>query len=204
MKQHEKSNVQNIEIHNLQMAIGNNNTTNGTQPQLKKGGSKKIAAIIGAVATFCTISGISIYSVYNHINDCFGDDSLPEIIEPLPEAESSLSGTVDSEEYKIFLFSEYSKITIYQETNMTATLNFETNSVSITAYLASGKNDTLSMSRKNSTEWEEKVIFNETGTHKIVATAVAPDGSALEDIIEVEVIPISFDEMNLDQLLQLN
>lgn len=83
---------------------------------------------------------------------------------------------------------------------MTATLNFETDSVSITPYLASDKSDTLSMSRKNSTEWEEKVIFNETGTHKIVATAAAPDGSVLDDTIEIKVIPISFGDINFDQL----
>ncbi len=52
------------------------------------------------------------------------------------------------EEYNIFLYSEYSKITIYGENNMTATLNFETDEVAITAYLASGKVDTLSMNRK--------------------------------------------------------
>ena len=85
---------------------------------------------------------------------------------------------------------------------MTATLNFEADSVNITAYLASGKSDTLPMSRKNSTEWEEKVIFNETGTHKIVAAATAPDGSVLEDTIEVEVIPISLGNINFDQFFQ--
>ncbi len=106
----------------------------------------------------------------------------------------------NSEPYNIILFSEYSKITIYQETNMTATLNFEAESVTITAYLASGKIDTLSMSKKNSTEWEEKVIFNETGIHEVVATATTPNGDVVENSIQIEVIPISLNNINFGQL----
>ncbi len=83
---------------------------------------------------------------------------------------------------------------------MTATLNFEHDEVSITAYLASGKVDTLIMNRKNPTEWGKKVVFNETGIHKIVATAVAPDGRTIEGITEIEVIPINLGDYNFDQL----
>lgn len=85
-----------------------------------------IEKIIGIGTIFCTLSGITALSIYNCVN----------------------SGIDDTEPNSIILFSEYSKITIYQETNMTATLNFETDSVSITAYLASGKVDTLVMSKK--------------------------------------------------------
>lgn len=103
---------------------------------------------------------------------------------------------ITAPQYEIYLYSEYSKVTLYQETNMTATLNFEADSVSITANLASGNTDTLEMSRKNSNEWEKKVIFNETGVHEIVVTAITPNGDVLENSIEVEVVPISFDFLN--------
>lgn len=141
----------------------------------KKGKINIASLIISAVATFCTISGITIFSVYNDVT----------------------SGKYVTEPNSIILFSEYSKITIYQETNIIATLNFETDSVSITAYLASGKSDTLSMNQKNSTEWEEKVIFNETGTHKIVATAIDCDGNEISDTISIEVIPMSINLENI-------
>lgn len=142
--------------------------------EIKKISKSKLPMILSVVGLIITVSGVSFVWLIN-------------LFAPAPENQ-------------ITLFSEYSKITIYQETNMTATLNFEADSVNITAYLASGKRDTLPMSRKNSTEWEEKVIFNETGTHKIVAEAIAPDGSALEDTIEIEVVPVSFDNLNIDQL----
>lgn len=80
---------------------------------------------------------------------------------------------------------------------MTATLNFETDSVSITAYLASGKVDTLVMSKKSSYEWQEKVIFNEVGTHKVVASAIDRNGIEITDTISIEVIPLSVDYENI-------
>ena len=85
---------------------------------------------------------------------------------------------------------------------MTATLNFETDEVTITAYLASGKVDALTMDRKNSTEWGKKVIFNETGIHKIVATATAPNGCVIEGTTEIEVIPVNLGDYNFNQLFQ--
>lgn len=144
--------------------------------EIKKISKSKLPMILTVAGLIITISGVSVTWLVN-------------LLTSAPENE-------------ITLFSEYRKIAIYQETNMTATLNFEADSVNITAYLASGKSDTLPMSRKNSTEWEEKVIFNETGTHKIVAAATAPYGSVLEDTIEVEVIPISLGNINFDQFFQ--
>ncbi|MBS6587055.1 MAG: hypothetical protein KH345_13005 [Eubacterium sp.] len=134
-----------------------------------------IEKIIGIGTIFCTLSGITALSIYNCVN----------------------SGIDDTEPNSIILFSEYSKITIYQETNMTATLNFETDSVSITAYLASGKVDTLVMSKKSSYEWQEKVIFNEVGTHKVVASAIDRNGIEITDTISIEVIPLSVDYENI-------
>lgn len=79
---------------------------------------------------------------------------------------------------------------------MTATLNFEADEVSITAYLASGKVDTVILNRKNATEWGNKVEFDEIGIHTIVATAVAPNGRTIEGSAEVEVIPINLGGFN--------
>lgn len=129
------------------MINGKLDTIQKDTDEIKRISKSKLPMILTVIGLIFTVSGVSVVWLIN-------------LFTPSPEK-------------KITLFSEYSKITIYQETNMTATLNYETDSVSITAYLASGKSDTLSMTRKNSTEWEEKVIFNETGTHKIVATAAA-------------------------------
>ena len=46
---------------------------------------------------------------------------------------------------------------------MIASLNFEANAVSITAHLASGKEATVPLERKNTTEWQKKVEFEEIG-----------------------------------------
>lgn len=73
------------------------------------------------------------------------------------------------------------------------TLNFETESVIITAYLASGKSDTLQMNKKSSSEWYKRVYFNETGKHTIIATATTSDGNIIENSISIEVIPITLD-----------
>lgn len=59
------------------------------------------------------------------------------------------------------------------------------------------------MNRKNSTEWGKKVIFNETGIHKIVAAATAPNVCVIEGAAEIEVIPVNLGEYNFDQLFQL-
>lgn len=92
---------------------------------------------------------------------------------------------------QITLSSEYNTIKIFSETNITATLNFEAESVIITAYLASGKSDTLQMNKKSSSEWYKRVYFNETGKHTIIATATTSDGNIIENSISIEVIPIT-------------
>lgn len=141
-------------------------------------------------------------------------DDTTITVEPPPHVESTpLISTkpptasfepTSPDEYMIFLYSEYSKITIYGENNMTATLNFDADEVSITAYLASGNVDTLYMNRKNSTEWGKKVIFDEVGVHKIVASAVAPDGNIVEGTTKIEVIAVNFDDYNFGQLFPFN
>lgn len=39
-------------------------------PPLQKSNRNKLGAIIGAIATFCTISGFSVLSVYNCVSNC--------------------------------------------------------------------------------------------------------------------------------------
>jgi hypothetical protein len=87
--------------------------------------------------------------------------------------------------------------------DMTASLNFETDAVIITAYLASGGENTVSLERKNATEWQKKVEFTETGVHEIVVTATAPNGKVIENSIEVEVTPVSIDMDRINQYLGL-
>lgn len=140
-----------------------------------------VTIILGIGAIAATIWS-AIYSVhYNDNNPIFDESKITNSI------------TVDEPMYELYLYSEYSKITIYQENNMTANLNFDTDCVKITAYLESGKVDTLDMNRKNSEEWGKKVIFNEVGTHEIVAEAVTPEGDTLKYSIKVEVIPMNVD-----------
>lgn len=243
LKINNKPQTQKIKIGTLQVITSNNNTSNGS-PKPPKRGRQKIAAIIGVITTFCTISGLSVSSVYKHVCANPDEGSISETIElsgtgdssdteessgtgelsgkaeppktnkphsttesmisTEPSKASESSGTTNSEEYKIYLYSEYSKITIYSENNITATLNFEAEEVSITAYLASGGVDRLYMNRRNSTEWGKKVIFNETGIHKIVAVAVAPNGEEIKGSTEVEVIDINIGDFNFDQLFQFS
>lgn len=149
-----------------------------------------VTTILGIGAIAATIWG-AIYSVHNNDNNSIYDES--QITNSIIAAEPM---------YELYLYSEYSKITIYQENNMTATLNFDTDCVKMTAYLESGKVDTLEMNRKNSEEWGKKVIFNEVGTHEIVAEAVTPEGDTVKYSIKVEVIPVSVDMNIIEDIFQ--
>lgn len=131
---------------------------------IKRNSKSKIALVITTIAAVATISGVTIKDIVQKSH-------------------------VDTTQYEIYLYSEYSKVALYQATDMTATLNFDTDSVSITAHLASGASDTLTMERKNSTEWQKKVKFIETGIHEVVVTATDPNGNIVETSIEVEVVP---------------
>lgn len=97
---------------------------------------------------------------------------------------------VASSEYTIFLSSEYSKLKVHAQTDLTATLNFDTSAVTISAYLDSViDGDTLSMIRNNETEWHKMVYFEHTGTYEIIATSIAPNGETIENSLKIEVIP---------------
>lgn len=93
-------------------------------------------------------------------------------------------------EYNVYLSSEYTKLKVNAETDLKATLNFDTDSISISAYLNSViDGDTLFMTRNNETEWHKKVRFEHIGTYEVIATAVAPNGDIIENFIDIEVIP---------------
>lgn len=93
-------------------------------------------------------------------------------------------------EYKTYLSSEYTTLRVNAITDLTATLNFDTDSISISAYLNSViDGDTLLMIRNNENEWHRKVYFEHTGTYEVIATAIAPNGETIEATIEIEVIP---------------
>lgn len=97
---------------------------------------------------------------------------------------------ISTSEYKIYLSSEYTALKVNSVTDLTATLNFDTDSISICAYLNSViDGDTLLMIRNNETEWHKKVYFEHTGTYEVIARAMAPNGETIEATLEIEVIP---------------
>ncbi len=97
---------------------------------------------------------------------------------------------VSQSEYKIYLSSEYTTLKVTAATDITAALNFDANSVSLSAYLDSvADGDTLLMTRNNETEWHKKVYFEHLGTYEVIATAVTPDGETVEASLGIKVIP---------------
>lgn len=140
---------------------------------IQKATKSKLSIILAIISLVLTVSGVSAWEIYNHYKERHNEN----------------------EQYEIYLYSEYSKVTVGIEIDLTATLNFDTDSVSVSAYLASGNKDTLAMEQKNETEWQKKVYFEETGIHKIVVTAVDPKGNIVEDTIEVEVIPVELNNI---------
>ena len=133
---------------------------------IAKSNTSKLPIIIAVITLIVTAIGV--YIAYLQYNDSH----------------------VASSEYEIYLSSEYTKLKVNAETDLTATLNFDTNSISISAYLNSViDGDTLLMTRKNETEWHKKVCFEHIGIYEVIATAIAPDGDTIEKSIEIEVIP---------------
>lgn len=132
----------------------------------------KIMSIVAFFAALVTISGFSL------------KDFLITFTRKQPEP---------PQHYTIYLSSEYYRLELGAQTDITATLNFDTGSVNITAYVDSNKSgDTLKMFQKNETEWQMKVYFDKPGTHEVIATAVAPNGDIVEATMEIEVLPIGF------------
>ena len=97
---------------------------------------------------------------------------------------------ITSSQYEIYLSCEFTKIKVYAENELTATLNFDTDSISISAYLNSVLDgDILTMVQKTKTEWYKKVYFEHIGTYEVIATAIAPNGETIEKSIIIEVVP---------------
>ena len=163
---------------------------------VKNNTASKVGTIIAIIGVLATISGISIADI---IADRKNADAASESVfedesESEPETESE-----PEPEYTIYLYPEYSKFNVGFKVDMTASLNFEADAVSITAHLASGEEDTVKLKRKNTTEWQNKVEFDEVGVHEIVVSATAPNGEVIENSVEVEVTPISINaDMNID------
>ncbi len=157
----------------------NSEQANKHMDELVKSSKSKLPTIISIIALFITFIGVIV---------TFCDITVWELIQ---------TSTKQTPQYEIYLNSEYSKLKTYVETDITAILNFDTDSISITAYLDSIKDgDTLKMVQKNEIEWHKKVIFEKTGTYKVVATAMTPSGDIIENSIEIEVISPSGDIIN--------
>lgn len=149
-----------------------------------------LSLIVAIITLLVTFGGLSVADVYG------GWKSGAEV-----EVEAEFA--VKEPEYEIYLYSEYSTVNVGAETEMTATLNFEADKVAITAFFESGGKETIQLNRKNTMEWQKKVYFDRLGVHKIVVTATAPNGEAVENSIEIEVIPISIDMDMINQFLNI-
>lgn len=170
--------------------------------------------IVAVITLVVAISGYSVKSIIDGKNLNSGAEPTAETVaepktevaaetEPETETKAETEQEIAAEEsaHTIYLYSEYNPVELYVETEITATLNFETDAVAITAYLASGEESTLPLERKNATEWQKKVQFTETGVHKVVVTAETSDGETIENSIEVEVIPLNID-IDMDTINQ--
>lgn len=170
--------------------------------------------IVAVITLVVAISGYSVKSIIDGKNLDSGAEPTAETVaepktevaaetEPETETKAETEPEIAAEEsaHTIYLYSEYNPVELYVETEITATLNFETDAVAITAYLASGEESTLPLERKNATEWQKKVQFTETGVHKVVVTAETSDGETIENSIEVEVIPLNID-IDMDTINQ--
>lgn len=167
--------------------------------EIRKNSASKVGTIIAVIGVLVAVSGVSIAGLIDGWRAKTEAGAEMAIAEPESEPEPE-----PEPEYAIYLYPEYSTFSIGAEIDMTASLNFETDAVSITAHLASGEEDTLELYRKNTTEWQKKVVFTETGVHEIIATATAPNGEVIESSIEVEVTPISIDmDIDMDTINQL-
>ena len=163
---------------------------------VRKSSTSKVGTIIAIIGVLATISGISIADI---IADRKNVDAASESVFEDESGSESEPETESEPEYTIYLYPEYSKFNVGFKVDMTASLNFEADSVSITAHLASGGEDTLELNRKSAKEWQKKVEFDEVGVHEIVVSATAPNGEVIENSVEVEVTPISINaDMNID------
>lgn len=157
--------------------------------KITESSTSKLPVIIAIIAVLVTFSGVSVMGIYDKWKSKTQSDV--ETLNDESEEESK---------YKIYLYSEYSTFNKGMKIEMTASLNFEADAVNITAHLASGGEGTVSLARKNETEWQKKVEFTEVGIHEIVVSATAPNGEVVENSIEVEVTPVSIDMESMNQL----
>lgn len=186
---------------NSQTIVENTARTNEKLDDMKKDVDKiresttsKLPVTIAIIALLVTISGVSVVGVIDWVKS----KTELETVIVVDESESEPE-TEPEPEYTIYLYPEYSKFNVGFKVDMTASLNFEADSVSITAHLASGGEDTLELNRKNAMEWQKKVEFDEVGIHEIVVSATAPNGEVIENSVKVEVTPISINaDMNID------
>ncbi|MDE7017991.1 MAG: hypothetical protein K2P65_10550 [Lachnospiraceae bacterium] len=164
--------------------------------EIEKSATSKLPIIIAIIALLVTISGVSVVGMIDRMKAKTESDAETVTKASMPEPEPEPAPT-----YEIYLYPEYSTFDIGKEVDMTATLNFETDAVSITAYLASGETNTVELGRKNAEEWQKKVYFNEVGVHEVVVTALTPNGEVIKNSIEVEVTPISIDMDAINKLI---
>lgn len=149
--------------------------------ELVKNSRKKLPVVIAIISMIVAVIG-TIVAIMGYCRPATEDVSNKTPIESEAPA------------YHIYLYSEYGKLKVGAQTDLTATLNFETSGVVLNGYINSKKEGkTLEMERKNADEWRKKVFFDKPGVFEVVATAIAPDGSKVEGFVTVEVVSAGID-----------
>ena len=140
-KNADTTNTMNRMDKNIEVIAKNSAETNNNVAELVKNSRSKLPIIISIIALFFTISGVSVYGI------------IKDFIKKPPQ-------------YEIYLSSEYYTLEVNTNTDILATLNFDTSSISIAGYLNSVRDGKiLEMKQKNETEWQRKVSFEHTGCY---------------------------------------
>lgn len=157
-------NIETIAKNSVQTNQNVNDIKSNTEKFIKNNNSK-LSTAMTIIGTTATVIG-TIATVIGLIVAIKGS---PAGRDPTSPTAATLSPTIAP--YEIFLYPDYKRLKVYSETDITATLNFDTASVIINAYLDSVKNgDTVEMTQKNINEWQTKIYFEKTGIFEVVAT----------------------------------
>ena len=97
--------------------------------EIKKSSTSKLPVIIAIITLLVAISGVSVVGILDRWKS--KTESEVKIVDDKSESEPE-----SEPEYKIYLYPEYSTFNIGMQIDMTASLNFETDAVIITAHLA--------------------------------------------------------------------
>lgn len=109
----------------------------------------------------------------------------------LPYVEVGISFVLDNiQSPQVDIISEYTTLPIYKNNQIKVATNFETEGISIRAYLNSIQNgDVVEMRRVDRQNWQATVYFENIGNYKVIVTARMPNGDEVENSIMIKVTP---------------